>query len=179
MSDPNFAFANFVNVFQRLVDPDEGQTLAAITPILGDQANKGSLEVISKLLTSFFFDTIDLSQDSYVSLRGIRIPITAFRFLKELVEETPPGVLDIVANHLAQAGTDDVFPDTFVGQNLTQYLSDDEYSDPSNTSISKLVSEAKIKLHAAATGSSVNLDDFVADATRKLRFSSSLPGEEH
>lgn len=177
MSDPNLAFANFVNVFERLVDPDERVTLAAITPIIGDQANSGSLEVISKLLTSFFYDTIDLSMDSYVSLCGVRVPITAFRFLRELVADTPPGVLRTLADHLAQAGTEDIFPDTFVGRDLVQYVTDDEYSDTSNI-ISELVSDAKVKLHAVATGSTSNLDDFVAKANEKLRFSSSFPGDE-
>lgn len=177
MSDPTAVFTEFVNVFERLVDPDEGKTLAAITPILGDQANLCSLDLISKLLTSFFFDSVDLDKATYVSIRGIRIPCSAFRFLKELVSETPPGALDTLANHLAIAGTDVVFPDSFVGHDIVSYLTDGEYSDTWGIS-GRMVDEAKIKLHMQATGSTTNVAEFVRSANEKLRLSDSIPGSE-
>lgn len=168
MSNPNLTiFVNFVNAFRGLVDSDEETTLAAITPILGDQLNVNSLGVVSKFLTNFFYEDVEVGAASYVCLFGIRIPLSSFSFFNELVSTTPPGVMAVLADALASLPTGESFPDSFV-------------ADVDPRGIIDPLDVAKIRLHAKATGSSVTLDDYVSVATAKLRLSSLYnSGDEH
>lgn len=104
----------FVNHFKELVDPDEGTTLARISPILGDLLNVSSLVVVSKFLTEFFFESLDPSNDSYVVLSGVRLPLTMFPILEALRSTALPGELRRVADALAAQSTGAVYPAALV-----------------------------------------------------------------
>lgn len=115
MSDQTHAIiADFVNLFKELVDPDEGLTLARITPILGDQFNISTLGVISRFLTNFFYESVELGGDSYVVLKGVRLPLSVFTHMKILESTFSDEDLLSLANALASAGTDVSFPESFV-----------------------------------------------------------------
>ncbi len=156
MSDPNFSvFENFLNAFRGLVDADEATTLAAIKPILGDQVNESTLRLIGSFLTKLFYEDVEIDNSSYVCLRGIKLPLSSFTFLKELEESTPPGVLSLIADGLAAAQTGVSFPLSFVTESQEVDVFNPVYRDD-------VVSSAKIKLYKVLTGGNT-VEDFVAE----------------
>lgn len=98
---------------KELVDPDVGKTLARITPILGDELNVTTLGILSRFLTELFFEDAAVSDESYVVLSGVKLPVTSFRVLREL-SSVPPMVVRRLAETMASCDTSVVFPDAFV-----------------------------------------------------------------
>ncbi len=158
-------FAQFVNSFKELADPDEGVTEARLMPILGDDVNSVTLKLISRFVSNLFFESVEVGDGNYVCIAGVRLPFSTFTFLKEL--ESGSYNLRILANNLAMIKAGDTFPESFVPQSILGELTDGEYEN-THRELSQLVEKAVVGLVNSSF-----------DETTEHSLRSSLPGERH